>query len=101
MHVFARCGADATTTAGYLNNTISGIMSFAHKQFRYFCYLTLVSVCPFPLFCKTLPIQTKKVNMIMATMLGAVAEGMCLSESLGLNNEALIEVITIEPCHGI
>ena len=60
-----------------------------------------MSVCPSPLFCTTLPIQTKKVNMIMATMLGAVAEGMCLSESLGLNNEALIEVITIEPCHGI
>lgn len=41
----------------------------------------------------------------MATMLGSVAEGLCLSESLGLNNDALIEVKTIisaktMPCLG-
>ena len=30
--------------------------------------------------------------MIMATMLASVAEGICLSESLGLNNDTLIEV---------
>lgn len=30
--------------------------------------------------------------MIMSTMLASVAEGMCLSDSLGLNNEALVEV---------
>ena len=37
--------------------------------------------------------STAQVNMIMSTMLASVAEGMCLSDSLGLNNEALIEVI--------
>lgn len=30
--------------------------------------------------------------MIMSTMLASVAEGMCLSDTLGLSNEALIEV---------
>ncbi|CAM9443870.1 unnamed protein product, partial [Hapterophycus canaliculatus] len=33
------------------------------------------------------------VNMIMSTMLASVAEGMCLSDSLGLGNEALIEIL--------
>lgn len=30
--------------------------------------------------------------MIMSTMLASVAEGMCLSDSLGLDNDALVEV---------
>lgn len=30
--------------------------------------------------------------MVMSTMLASVAEGMCLSDSLGLSNDALIEV---------
>lgn len=30
--------------------------------------------------------------MIMSTMLASVAEGMCLSDTLGLSSEALIEV---------
>ena len=30
--------------------------------------------------------------MVMSTMLASVAEGMCLSDSLGLNNDALVEV---------
>eukprot|EP00904_Undaria_pinnatifida_P013111 jgi/Undpi1/8930/HiC_scaffold_26.g11391.m1 len=34
-----------------------------------------------------------KINMIMATMLASVAEGICLSESLGLNNDTLIEIL--------
>ncbi|CAM9471610.1 unnamed protein product [Pylaiella littoralis] len=33
------------------------------------------------------------VNMIMSTMLASLAEGMCLSDSLGLNSEALIEIL--------
>lgn len=30
--------------------------------------------------------------MVMSTMLASVAEGMCLSDSLGLSSDALIEV---------
>ncbi|CAN0127073.1 unnamed protein product, partial [Laminaria digitata] len=33
------------------------------------------------------------VNMVMSTMLASVAEGICLSDSLGLNNDALIEIL--------
>lgn len=36
--------------------------------------------------------KTLQVNMVMSTMLASVAEGMCLSDSLGLSNDALIEV---------
>ena len=32
-------------------------------------------------------------NMIMATMMASLAEGMCLSEGLGLKNEDLFEVL--------
>eukprot|EP00904_Undaria_pinnatifida_P013115 jgi/Undpi1/8934/HiC_scaffold_26.g11395.m1 len=37
--------------------------------------------------------RRNKINMIMATMLASVAEGICLSESLGLNNDTLIEIL--------
>ncbi|CAN0161484.1 unnamed protein product [Ascophyllum nodosum] len=32
-------------------------------------------------------------NMIMSTMLASVAEGMCLSDSVGLSSDALIEIL--------
>lgn len=55
---------------------------------RHFPNLTAIVVV-FP-SCKNSSLQ--KVNMVMSTMLASVAEGMCLSDSLGLNNDALIEV---------
>ncbi|CAM9194963.1 unnamed protein product [Discosporangium mesarthrocarpum] len=33
------------------------------------------------------------VNMIMGTMLASLAEGMCLADSLGLENNALVEIL--------
>ena len=81
------------------SSTIPSIISFAHTQFRLLLLLNVGVGLSVPLFRKTLPHE--KVNMIMATMVESVAKGLCLSESLGLHNEALIEVITIEPCHGM
>lgn len=40
-------------------------------------------------------IHLEQVNMVMSTMLASVAEGVCLSDSLGLDNSALIEVLSM------